>query len=294
MTLFFACAHFWSQIISMSGFRLIPKKQQKTQKELDRIGQVVSAFDFSELLGLLCDKEEFEEEHAKKAIIELSRFLSLKVLYMDLDATKLSPSGLLDKVWHCFLLLPKLYYQFCDKILPSDVPAPRIIDHNPRGGDDKDRDDRYMRTLRRYERVFGVEPFSLYWEELEADDDDDDDDDDEDEEGWMVNKRARLDEEIKHHAHAQPKCNCDSDPPPASTEIVGVTVPIYVKSLTGQIRTFNVDVSNTTVNQLKAQIHLADRCPCDQQRLIFDCFELQNDDTLSSYNIESEDTVCLV
>ena len=207
---------------------------------------------------------------------------------MDLDATKLSPSGLVDKVWHCFLLLLKLYYQFCDKILPSEIAAPRIFDHNPRGAEDKDRDDRYMRTLRRYERVFGVEPSSLYWEELEEDDDD------EDEEGWMVNKRARLDEEIKHLAHAQPKCNCDSDPPPASTEIVGVTVPIYVKSLTGQIRTFNVYVSNTTVNQLKAQIHLADRCPCDQQRLIFDHIELHNDDTLSSYNIGGEDTLHLV
>ena len=274
----------------MSGFRLIPKRQQKIQKDLDRIGQVVSAFDFSELLGLLCDKEEFDEEQAKKAIIELSRFLSLKVLYMDLDATKLSPSGLVDKVWHCFLLLPKLYYQFCDKILPSEVGAPRIIDHNPRGAEDKDRDDRYMRTLRRYERVFGAEPSSLYWEELEADDDDDD----EDEEGWMVNKRARLDEEVKHHAHSQPRCNCDSDPPPASTEIVGVTVPIYVKTLTAGPYPFHVDASNTTVNQMKAQIHFAKGWPCDQQRLIFDGIELQNDDTLSSYNIGGEDTLHLV
>ena len=42
--------------------------------------------------------------------------------------------------------------------------------------------------------------------------------------------------------YSQPRCNCDSDPPPASTEIVGVTVPIYVHTLTGGNYTFKVDV----------------------------------------------------
>ena len=111
---------------------------------------------------------------------------------------KISPSGSVADAWHCFLLLPKLYYQFCDKILPSEVAAPRIIDHNPRGAEEEDSDDRYTRTLRRYERVFGVEPPSLIWEEL-----DEKEDAEEEEDGFEglwgkhernVRKRARHDE----------------------------------------------------------------------------------------------------
>ena len=66
-------------------------------------------------------------------------------------------------------------------------------------------------------------------------------------------------------------------------------------TLTGKNFTFHLDLPNTTVKQLKAQIHIADGIPCNQQRFIFGGNELlEGDRTLSSYNIQDEDTVHLV
>ena len=106
---------------------------------------------------------------------------------LDLNATKLSPSGLVDLAWHQFMLLPKLYYQLCDKLLPARVQVPRLIDHNPLGADDDDREDRYKRTLRRYRKAFGIEPPSLFWEDPEEEDNEEEEEADEN-----ARKRARL------------------------------------------------------------------------------------------------------
>ena len=283
----------------MSGFRVIPKKQHERLKELERISQVVSRFDFSELLDVLCVKLSFEEEHGKKMLIELSRFLTLKALDLDLDATSLSPSGLVDQAWHEFMLLPKIYYQFCDKILPSQVKVPRLIDHNPLGADDDDREDRYKRTLRRYRKAFGIEPPPLFWEEpMEEEDEDEQDDEEEEGTGENVRKRARLDkpnEQIQHHACQKPDCNCGSDPRPALTDhIEGVTVQVFVKRLTMPHSVpFNVDLSSTTVKQLKAQYHIKVGTNCKYFTLLFNGRQLEDDHLLSDYNIQNESSVYL-
>ena len=278
----------------MSGFRLVPKIQQNRQKELDRISQVVAAFDFSSLIAVLYAEEELEEEHANKAIIELSRFLTLKVLDMDLNAKKLSPSGIVETAWRCFMLLPKLYYQFCDKMLPSKVVAPRIIDHDSLGADDEDGDeDRNMHTLQRYKEVFGVHPPSFFWDDKEEDDDGD-----YDEMGdGNVHKRPRLDkkeEKINHCASSKPSCNCREDPRLLTASIEGITSQIFVKTLTGKTVTFNVDLSNATVEQVKAQVHIQEGIPCNLQPIFFAGRQLENGRTLSYYNIQQHSTLHLV
>ena len=291
----------------MSRFELIPKVQQKNHKELERISKVVSAFDFSALVDVICVKEEFEEDVANDAIIELSRFLTLKALDLDLDATKLSPSGLVDKAWHCLLQLPVLYYKFCDKILPSKVKAPRIIDHNPLGAEDEDRDDRYTHTLQRYKEVFGIEPPSFFWEDDEEEPGNDEEEDvndveDEEEEGTDANvrKRARLDEsdeafEIPVH---EPYCNCEYDPQNVLDSntgyIEGVTSQIYVKHLTGDRTRYNVNLSHCTVEEFKAQIHSKEGLPCQNQRLIYEGRQLDDGRTLSYYNLQNMSTVHVV
>jgi len=300
VTLFFSFCPFWSQFINMSVSLLIPMEQQKNQKELDRISQVVPAFDSSELLRLLCDKEDFEEDHAKKAISELFRFLALKVLYLDLNATKLSPSGVVDKIWHCFLLFPKPYSQFCNMILPSEVEAPRIIGHNPFGAEDGNRENRYMRTLVRYERVFGIEPPSLFWEDPEDEEDEEDEDDKEESGekaddiagGENIRKRFRLNESGESNCG---KFTCNCDPSQGSTAPVeGVTSQIFVKNLVGGTQTYNVDLRNATVNQLKAQIHIREGVPFEKYGLVFAGKHLDDGRTLSSYNILKESTFHLV
>ena len=290
----------------MSGFDLIPMKHKGRLKELKRISEVVSAFDFSALVDVLCAEEDFEEEGANEAVIELCRFLTLKALDLDLDASKLSPSGLVDVVWHCFLLTQPLYNQFCDKILPSRVAHPnRVIGHNPLGAEDEDRDNRYTHTLQRYKEVFGIEPPSFYWEDDEGESGEEDEDDDEEEEGadGNVRKRARLDESDKPtnpHACPKPSCNCKYDPQWDSKTgyIEGVTSQIFVKGLTGKTLTYNVDLPNCTVIEMKAQIHARENISCGHQRLIYAGKQLgfhdEYDRTLSSYNVQKESTLHLV
>ena len=85
----------------------------------------------------------------------------------------------------------KLYFDFCDKILPPEVAAPRYIHHNPLGAEDENRENRYKFTLQRYKDIFGVDPPALYWEG-KAEDQEDSDDEEVEKEGGR--KLVRLDE----------------------------------------------------------------------------------------------------
>ena len=68
----------------------------------------------------------------KAFLKELRRFLVLKAVAEDTRATKLSPSGLIDKGWHALLMCPRDYSALCNAILPATC-IDRIIDHNPLG-----------------------------------------------------------------------------------------------------------------------------------------------------------------
>jgi hypothetical protein len=63
-----------------------------------------------------------------KVVKELKNFLTLKANVLDFDACELSPSSLIDEVWHEAILNTRLYRELCESL--EHNPEKKTIDHS--------------------------------------------------------------------------------------------------------------------------------------------------------------------
>lgn len=127
---------------------------------LDRHFNVMAVVDYSILTQRLKNENLV---HVQTSLAEYFRFLELKIRTSDWNATLLSPSAIVDRVWHLHILDTVRYAEECKRL------CGHVIDHNPDGASDgSDRDARYQRTLDHYQIVFRMTPHSEIWPKLQG------------------------------------------------------------------------------------------------------------------------------
>ena len=98
----------------------------------------------------------------RSATEEYKKFLHLKMVMEDTDVPAfLSPSTLVDQVWHVHMMRPSIYHNFCQSMFG------KMVDHDMAGSksSDEEKSKRRRRTITVYKMVFNEEPDAHIWNE---------------------------------------------------------------------------------------------------------------------------------
>lgn len=105
----------------------------------------------------LAIKKRWHHTFALRAIQEYKRFVYLGIV-SDFIVT---PSAVIDKVWHQHVLFSKAYRKFCNEVIRYE------FDHNPELVNTGDQtavfNAQYLDTLKLYKKEFGIEPPEAIW-----------------------------------------------------------------------------------------------------------------------------------
>lgn len=116
------------------------------------------AFDRSELVQHCQRQYGWSNDIALLLVNEfIDRFFALKREAADELATRISPSGMIDQVWHVALLYTQEYAAHCEHAVGF------FVHHRPQGEFEIEaRDQRYFDTLKLYSHLYG-KPDELLW-----------------------------------------------------------------------------------------------------------------------------------
>eukprot|EP00892_Ulva_mutabilis_P007656 jgi/Ulvmu1/5262/UM022_0056.1 len=114
--------------------------------------------DRDELVQRICARKQWRPTLVRIWVGEMERFLAIKAFMDDSDASKVSPSGYVDAMWHELILDTRMYNSHCHALLG------KFIHHNPDGTMEHNRAGRYGCTLACYRQLFKREPCSIAWE----------------------------------------------------------------------------------------------------------------------------------
>lgn len=115
---------------------------------------------------------KWDPHFAIEALKEYRCFLELKLVVEDKNADILSPSTLIDQIWHMHILDTQNYEKDCRSVMQLQMDRPdlefQFIHHSPARARDGARADRLNNTRLAYKVRFFQDPDARFW-----DDDDD-------------------------------------------------------------------------------------------------------------------------
>ena len=218
------------------------------------------------------------KENIDTLMEELVRFLNLKVIHEDLNATLLSPlSSEIDEVWHAFILRTKDYQNYCRKVFHHFGKAhlPRehcFIHHDPNGAliaSRETKQERLERTKSLYQCLYGEREI------------------DENLQQQVPRSTSSTMLEPASPLHLTKRRIVDLTDPERSTLKIFVLDVHY-----NQDYTFEFGTGDAIIDTLKQKIQERTGYPPHQQKLLFKGQQLKDGEkTLTYYNIQKEDTL---